>query len=185
MESASKNYKQRKQLVVEKTFQIHVIWRFVTAVLLSILGTQILIVGFIHFKAWINPANDNLIYLSGAISETVGFAKVMEVLWLPLTFSALLVSSLVILFALFYSHRIAGPLFNLKRMMQAVGQGKLTSFMQIRKNDEFHDVKNEFNEMVSGLKAKIIQLESEINKIPGMDKKRIENLFQQVQLQIK
>ncbi len=55
--------------------------------------------------------------------------------------------------AVFVSHKIVGPLFRLKNVMQAVGEGDLSYRMQFRARDRLQDVGVAFDGMVQGLRT--------------------------------
>ncbi len=172
---------KRRQFWVEKGFQNRVIWHFVLVVIGSIFFSQIITVGFIKLKEIFNPASQELIYFSNTV-ETLAFSRVAEILWLPMLVSTLLGILLVLIFGLFYSHRIAGPLFNLKRMMRRVGEGDLKAAMKIRKNDEFHDVEEVFNQMVESLHHRMRDLKTAMRELTGPGKKKMEKVLKEIQL---
>jgi len=49
------------------------------------------------------------------------------------------------------THRIAGPVYRLKRLMQQVGVGELKGIMNLRKGDELQDLFLEFRTMIGRL----------------------------------
>ena len=53
---------------------------------------------------------------------------------------------------IFISHRIAGPLFKLRRSMLEVSNGKLDRHIAFRKNDYFPELQDAFNEMIDGIR---------------------------------
>lgn len=53
------------------------------------------------------------------------------------------VLSLVLL--IFYTHRIAGPAYNLKQVLRKVAQGDLSATIRFRKGDYLHDIADEGN----------------------------------------
>ncbi len=173
--------RKRRQFWVEKSFQNRIIWRFVLVVIGSIFFSQIITVGFIKLKEILDPASQNLIYFSNTV-ETMAFSRVAEILWLPMLLSTLLGILLVLIFGLLYSHRIAGPLFNLKRMMRRVGEGDLKASMKIRKNDEFHDVEEVFNQMVEALHHRVRDIKTALRESSGPGKKKIEQVLKEIQL---
>ena len=57
---------------------------------------------------------------------------------------------IIIFFAimtLFVTHRIAGPIFRLKRGIRDIADGRLNERIHLRKKDEFHDVAEELNSL--------------------------------------
>jgi len=65
----------------------------------------------------------------------------MEIVLLSITF----------LLSIFMSHRIAGPLFKLKRFFGQAGTGKIGEKLFFRKSDHFHDIADSYNQMMTGL----------------------------------
>ena len=65
------------------------------------------------------------------------------------------------------SHRFAGPIFNLRRAMGEVAEGKPPRKLQFRDNDFWHDLSAEYNAMITRLapeadKATPIEDEAEL-----------------------
>lgn len=58
------------------------------------------------------------------------------------------------------SHRIAGPLFNLERNMQAIENGDLSFNMDIRSDDQFHELSDQMNNTVESLRTRIQRIQS-------------------------
>ncbi len=55
---------------------------------------------------------------------------------------------------IFLSHRIAGPLFKLKRAIDEVKKGNYDQQIYFRKNDHFMELQDSFNEMIQSLSSK-------------------------------
>ncbi len=69
------------------------------------------------------------------------------------------------------THKVAGPIFKMKRQIRDVGEGKLKIPGKLRKGDELVDFFEEFDKMVRSLRAEqereIKMLESAISKLEG------------------
>jgi methyl-accepting chemotaxis protein len=63
----------------------------------------------------------------------------------------------VTIFAIFASHKFAGPIYRFERSARAVGSGDLTHRVQIRTGDEMEGFQDEFNLMVESLQRMISQ----------------------------
>jgi len=146
-------------------------------VIASILFSHWVTLGYLKVREMINPSSQSLVYLANTLNDNLAFTRFFDVLWMPLTFSAVLGSLLVLIFGVLYSHRIAGPIFNLKRMMSQVAEGNLDVMMRIRNKDEFHDVQDAFNRMVTGLKTHLEDLEEAVRKLPEPSRKEFEALL--------
>jgi methyl-accepting chemotaxis protein len=174
---------RRKQYLIDKRFQNRVIWRFVSVVIGSIVVSHLVTVGFMLVREWITGSSEDLMYFSNPANETLAFTHILDILWMPMLFSALLGCTLIVLFGLFYSHRIAGPIFNLKRMMRQVEEGHLNVVMRIRVKDEFHDVESAFNQMVQGLRSRLEKVKQAVDELPEAKRRQIENLLVELKLE--
>lgn len=66
---------------------------------------------------------------------------VLQLLFLAITF----------MLSVFLSHRIAGPLFKLRKSMEEIARGNFDLRITFRKNDHFMELQDTFNEMVQHL----------------------------------
>lgn len=86
-----------------------------------------------------------------------------------------LIGVLCIRLALYTSHKIAGPLFRLDRLLQNLASGDFSiGEVQLRVGDEIHDFAHSFNLMTAGvknaateIKKKSKELEAAIDKLNG------------------
>jgi nitrogen fixation/metabolism regulation signal transduction histidine kinase len=168
--------KQRRNFYIEKGFQK----KLIIQLTLLVVGTILVANGavFIYFK--LLPESN----VSTAIQATVQAAQgnstnFIEMFWLPALIVLLLGILSIPIIGLFYSHRIAGPLFNLKRMLTRVENGKLDQMMHIRNTDEFHDIEYSFNQMIKGLNRKLVIFKNAIAQMPDPGRKKMEQLFQE------
>jgi hypothetical protein len=65
--------------------------------------------------------------------------------------AAALISFGLMVFALFFSHRIAGPIFKLRRTLQGLGLGEAFHPISFRKGDFFESLDQDFNVAVRRL----------------------------------
>lgn len=59
---------------------------------------------------------------------------------------------LIGLFGIYFTHKVAGPIFKMKRLLREVGAGHLHVDAHLRKGDELTDFFEAFTQMVSGLR---------------------------------
>jgi methyl-accepting chemotaxis protein len=64
--------------------------------------------------------------------------------------------------SIFVSHRIAGPLYKLKTFFRQNGDGKLSGELHFRQNDHFKDIAQEYNLMISKLRAELRGVREEV-----------------------
>jgi len=154
-------HKRRSQYIVAMGFQL----RF--SVLLAGIGlTVTVVVGCILYL--ILADTQDLLRETGAITSPVVIDFLIE--QRRLFIYSLLgiffgVTLLLLTFGIFISHKIAGPIFALTRKMNALAHGNFNATLELRKGDEFHDLKERYNTLVHALHN---QVQSELIKINGM-----------------
>jgi nitrogen fixation/metabolism regulation signal transduction histidine kinase len=61
---------------------------------------------------------------------------------------------LIGLFGIYFTHKVAGPIFKMKRLLKQVGDGDLMVDARLRKGDELHEFFTTFAEMVESLRRR-------------------------------
>ena len=59
---------------------------------------------------------------------------------------------LIGLLGIYFTHKVAGPVYKMKRLLRQVGQGNLRVEARLRKGDELQDFFDAFTQMVAGLR---------------------------------
>jgi len=59
---------------------------------------------------------------------------------------------LIGLLGIYFTHKVAGPVYKMKRLLRHVGQGNLRVEARLRKGDELQDFFDAFTQMVAGLR---------------------------------
>ena len=59
---------------------------------------------------------------------------------------------LIGLLGIYFTHKVAGPIYKMKRLLKQVGQGNLKVEARLRKGDELQDFFDAFTQMVAGLR---------------------------------
>lgn len=185
MQPEKKPIARRRQYLIDKRFQHGVIWRFVGVVVISILLSHLVTIGFMKLRELMGGTEEELMYFANPVHQTLAFARILDILWLPMLISCALGIVLVVILGMFFSHRIAGPMFNLKRMMKQVEEGKLDVVMRIRITDEFHDVENSFNQMVAGLRTRLERVWEKTRDLPPEKRQDIDNVLLELKLERK
>lgn len=145
MENNAKEYKSRVY-VVEKSVQARFILKYCIIVLLGGLVT----IGIIYFLAM---QSTTVFFENSRI-----VAKTTADFILPtLLKTVLIVTALVILAtiaaAVFVSHKVAGPLYRFKEVMNALGEGDHLSDFKVCELDELHDFSRSFESMVKKMRG--------------------------------
>ena len=72
-----------------------------------------------------------------------------------------LVATLVVaIWALVITHRAAGSIYHMKRVIEEISSGKLNERVRLREKDEFQDLARSFNELMDNLQKKLADKEA-------------------------
>ncbi len=131
---------QRKHFIVDLPFQTAFICKFT----MIVIGASFLIGAIVFIYA----QNSTTV----AIEKTKIFAKptsdfIFPVIALTVLLVSLAAAVSVGFLTLFISHRIAGPVFRLKREIHRLQEGALTANFSIREKDQLKDLANALQEM--------------------------------------
>ena len=72
---------------------------------------------------------------------------------------ALIVLATIGLHSLWFSHKVAGPLYRFRRILQSLAGGKIPRRQQLRKGDYLQSEMNLINEMLDSLRSRITSLQ--------------------------
>ncbi|MCX7661356.1 MAG: hypothetical protein N2Z79_01570 [Candidatus Omnitrophica bacterium] len=142
---------RRRIYFIEKRFQTNFIFKFFVLVFLGaiifagiiyILSRHTSTVTFLHGKAKILSTAD---FLFPILIQTIVVVTVV-------------ISLFGIILTLFISHKIAGPLYRLKKALESIGRGEIPSNFCFRKKDQLQDLAVSVSIMVKELKGKISDL---------------------------
>lgn len=71
-----------------------------------------------------------------------------DLYWKPIVFISVVNLILIITFSLFYSHSMAGPIYNIKRTLKEMMETGETKQIKIRKTDQFQDLVEVINQYI-------------------------------------
>ena len=131
---------QRRTVLVKRSLQL----KYIGLVFLSVLCASLIIGGDIYYNMYkliVSEAPS----LAAAASQFNAIILVKLVLYL----------ALMLLIAVFVSHRFAGPVYRFEKSAQAVAAGDLTHRVCLRTGDELVELQEEFNAMIAGLQAAV------------------------------
>lgn len=72
-----------------------------------------------------------------------------------LLYRAPIYTAVLVAAAIFFSHKIAGPLYRFEQSADEIGRGRLTHRVRIRKDDEMHELEEKLNAMVESLQRRV------------------------------
>lgn len=144
MEMKVKN--RRKRLIISSGLQ----FRYVGGVLFAMLFVSLVVGYFIYQNIWnvlLNESryNDWSPFLNAVKDQTdrqIFFGVAISIV-------------LMMVVSVYMSHKIAGPLYRLKKCFLDVAKGDLSFEMRLRKGDELTDLVDDFNGMMHSLKGMV------------------------------
>ena len=137
---------RRKRLIISSGLQ----FRYVGGVLFAMLFVSLVVGYFIYQNIWnvlLNESryNDWSPFLNAVKDQTdrqIFFGVAISII-------------LMMVVSVYMSHKIAGPLYRLKKCFLDVAKGDLSFEIRLRKGDELTDLVDDFNGMMHSLKGMV------------------------------
>ena len=137
---------RRSQILIDKRFQLRfalyvVSWTFALSLIYPLLLQRVFDV-FINYLA-LDPMGPPVQVLQGKRTEMTYLLWAIQALFIVITF----------LISLFLSHRIAGPLYKLKKSMREAMAGGFPR-IHFRSQDHFQDLSDAYNQLADGMRQR-------------------------------
>jgi methyl-accepting chemotaxis protein len=127
-----------------------------------------------------------LLYYFGSQSTTVAVmnsrvvAKTTGNFILPLLLQTVLAVTFIVgaaaaALSLLISHRISGPLYRFKKVMESLEDGDFSTEFRIRSMDQFHELEQAFNAMIRSTKQELHKVKENL----GLLKHKLESISDQ------
>jgi len=167
MANSTGTYKRRNYFI-EKSFQTRFILNFCALVaagglltigMLYVLAMQSTTVSFVNSRVVVRTTAD---FILPILIQTVAIVTI-------------LVGLATIVVTLFVSHKIAGPLYRFKKVMQALAEGNFSSDFRIRHLDQLQDLADAFNTMIVKIRTDLKTLKDNFRSL----KEKLDNISEQ------
>ncbi|MBF0217069.1 MAG: hypothetical protein HQL30_08765 [Candidatus Omnitrophica bacterium] len=169
---SNRDQRQRTRLVIVRGFQV----RFIILIVAFVLLTALVSGYTVYYYIW-KLIGDKLngVYPQAHLVDMV--ARVNSVL----ISRFLLLVPLVVLVGLIFSNRISGPIYKMKLFLSSISEHNDDgSLVELREEDEFHDVAEGINRIVNRLRSEkrkhrsvMVSMGKEIDSIiPGLGDER-------------
>jgi Methyl-accepting chemotaxis protein len=147
---------KRTQYIIAAKFQM----KYVGMILMLVLLTAILCSYVIYYTMMVTMG-DKLanVYPQGRLMSIVNTVN------LRILFTMFLVTPVVIIFGIFASHNIAGPIYRIEKFLGLMAGGDLTSPITLRKNDELVNLANGINSVIDSMKTTVKREKSAIDNV--------------------
>ncbi len=161
------NYR-RSTYFIEKRFQANFILKFCAVVAAG----GLLTIGILYVLA-LRSTTVSIVDSRVAVKSTADF--LLPVLIQTVVVVVVLTSAAAIAVTLFVSHRIAGPLYRLKKKLKELEEGDLSGDFRIRHLDQLQDVAESFNEMLKRIRQECTQVKGKISEL----KEKVDGISEQ------
>lgn len=142
---------RRRRYFIKKGFQSRFILWFVILIICSTTLTAASIMIYYYLRYQGGDLSLRLFYMS-AQSENLESTTMFRLVLPALVASNILAIIISAIFGLFYSHRMAGPVYRLEESIKSIIAGNLDFHIRLRKNDEFKELADALNELITSLK---------------------------------
>ncbi len=159
--------KQRRTLFIKKTFQMKFILQFVLLVVLGavISGTLLYFFMSSELEAQMSSAHLTMRNTWDMLKPSIFITHI----------TALVIISLVTVYlVLYFSHKIAGPLYRLEKTADQVGAGDLSLVIKLRDKDELGPFKQSLQTMIDRLGEKISIIQDSCARLKENEKRIVD-----------
>lgn len=139
---------RRKIYFIEKEFQAKFILKFCTLVALG----GLLTIGALYFLA-MRSTTVAIINSRVVVRSTADF--LLPILIQTVVIVVILVGLATIAVTLFVSHKIAGPLYRFKKVLETLGKGDFSANFNIRELDQLKAFADAFNGMITNTRQQL------------------------------
>ena len=149
----------RKRYLIDKTFQT----RFALEMLVF--------VAVVPFLVWVLVFTLGMRSLTPQAAAAAGHghgALMLEVFkqqWLPMVLIYVFNMAAVYGLIVYYSHRIAGPIYRFVETLKRISEGDLTQHIKLRKHDFLQELGSEINHIAHGQIAAVQQLRRSVRAL--------------------
>ncbi len=137
----------RKKYLIDKKFQLNFSMLLLVIAAINVFFFSML---FYFYNQHLNFLYQNIagIYALPEEMAELGFGVLIKTIIFGIVFETIF----IILLGIFFSHRIAGPVFNLRRRVKEIMDGKIPTHVKLRKDDMLQDFANDMDALVKKLR---------------------------------
>ncbi len=162
---------RRRHFIVEGNFQTRFILRFILVVVGATLLSTAAILGLFYFKYRYRGADfENIVIMVTSKGQT-DVTGLFQIVLTPLIAANLFVLCIIVPFSLFYSHKIAGPIYRLEQSLDLLLSGDMDFIITLRKNDEFKYLAAKMNALIDYMRRNVGEVRSSYRLIQEKIKK--------------
>ncbi len=139
---------RRRNYFIDKGFQSRFIFKFC----LTVLAAGLLTMGLLYFFA-LRSTTVSIVDSRVKVYSTADF--LLPVLIQTVVIVTILISIVTIILTLLVSHKIAGPLYRFKKVIEAMGEGDFAQDFKIRQRDQLQDLAKTINSAIQRVRSQL------------------------------
>jgi len=151
---------KRKILLIDRKFQYKYVF-----VLLSLLLISVFMVAFTTFYVIWNQVIDEFFFVPEAAKKLSHIF--VSTTWMVAAASVIL-GVLSAMAGIFLSHKIAGPIYRVKKVAEQLKTGDLSAVVRFRKGDDLQELADTLNDMIAGIKGMVSEDRKIIDRLDKM-----------------
>ncbi len=162
---------KRKQFIVDPEFQYGIIRKTCFLSVLFIVMSLIFLtaVYYLYGDLQFELMQPDPFSESGAVDTLAAQRTILDLLW-PVMAVCVLATLIITFFSgLIFSHRMAGPIFRIKRTLLEIAEGNLHEYIRLRKKDDFKSMAEVINSLKDSLASVFRQLSDHCDKLETGD----------------
>lgn len=136
---------RRRRYMIARAFQL----KFAGMILVFMFCVTLFTAFTIYYNVWV--------LLGGKLANVYPQGRLVAILKsanISLFYRMFFLSPLVFILAIVLSHRIAGPIYRMKRDLDEIAAGNYSKRLRLRKTDELKDVAESINNLIDILEEK-------------------------------
>lgn len=149
---------KRRNYFIDKSFQAKFIFKFCLIVVIASLLLTALLFYFSQDSTTVAIENTRV-----TVKSTADFMLPVFIQTVAIVFAAAALT--VLLLSLFVSHKIAGPLYRIRKEIDALGKGDFSRNFNLRRKDQLKDLATSLNQMCNSLKNRHLGIKSKFSAL--------------------
>jgi methyl-accepting chemotaxis protein len=149
---------KRRQYFIDRKFQSAFMFKFFLVLVIGALLT--VVITMLMTRTTLTSSFDG----ARLVIEKTSLAILPSVVLTSIITTAV-VGLVAIVVTLLVSHKIAGPMFRFNKDIEEIARGNLQKKIQIRDGDQFAEVADKLNEMVTSLNGRLREVQAELEQL--------------------
>lgn len=143
----------RKQYLIDRRFQL----KWVGKIFLLMFIVSVVVGWTIYYVVWDATTNQLKVLVAQAVltqSQLIPISSTIKSsIALGLLFRGLVLLFILAVLSIFLTHRIAGPIFKIKKTIRLIVSGQVSERAVLRKHDEFKELAEDLNALMDHMQG--------------------------------